>query len=179
VTVVRVTMPDLEAVNAAGALTTICEAASAHRPWMETRIGDYSPQVRARLVPGLAVPAVAYLDAQRVRAASLARFQEDVFGKVDALLAPTLNSVVPTIAETDVADGDKMPAVLGRMTRLSRPFNAMGLPSLSVPVKLDTRGVPLGLQIAGRPFDEATLFSLGAAFEREVPFHLQAPKLPA
>jgi Asp-tRNA(Asn)/Glu-tRNA(Gln) amidotransferase A subunit family amidase len=61
------------------------------------------------------------------------------------------------------------------MTRLSRPFNAMGLPSLSVPMRFDANGLPLGFQIAGRAFDEATLFALGAAFELEVPFHKQAP----
>ena len=173
----RVKLPDLEAVNAAGALTTACEGAAAHRPWMETRLDEYSPQVRARLMSGLAVPGIAYIDAQRIRAAMLARFNAEVFGKVDALLAPTLNTPIPTIAEGDVADGPLMPAFLGRMTRLSRPFNAMGLPSLSVPMRFDRNGLPLGLQIAGRAFDEATLFALGAAFEREVPFFNQAPTL--
>jgi len=46
-----------------------------------------------------------------------------------------------------------------------------------VPMRFDRNGLPLGLQIAGRAFDEATLFALGAAFEREVPFHAQAPVL--
>jgi len=177
VQIVRVKVPDLDAVNAAGALTTACEAAAAHRPWMETRLDEYSPQVRARLLSGLGVPGVAYIDAQRIRAAMLARFNEEIFDKVDALLVPALDTPIPTIAEGDVGDGPLMPAFLGRMTRLSRPFNAMGLPSLSVPMRFDRNGLPLGLQIAGRAFDEATLFALGAAFEREVPFHTQAPTL--
>lgn len=177
VAIVPVKLPDLEAVNASGALTTASEAATAHRPWLETRIDDYSPQVRARMVAGLAIPAVAYLDAQRIRAATLATFNAEVFDKVDALLAPTLNTPIPRIDESDVADSAAMPALLGRMTRLSRPFNAMGLPALSVPMRFDANGLPLGFQIAGRAFDEATLFALGAAFEREVPFHNQAPTL--
>jgi len=68
-----------------------------------------------------------------------------------------------------------MPATLGGLTKFSRPFNAMGLPSLSVPAGFDRGGLPIGLQIAGRPFDEATLFALGAAFERETGFHARAP----
>lgn len=175
VAVVRVKVPDLDAVNAAGALVTISEAAAAHRPWMTTRLDDYSPQVRSRLVPGLAVPAVAYLDAQRIRAATTEAFRRDVFGACDAVLAPVFSGPVPTIAETDVGDGPAMPATLGGLTKFSRPFNAMGLPSLSVPAGFDRGGLPIGLQIAGRPFDEATLFALGAAFERETGFHARAP----
>jgi aspartyl-tRNA(Asn)/glutamyl-tRNA(Gln) amidotransferase subunit A len=178
VSVTRVKIPDLEAVNAAGALVTVAEAASAHRPWLETRLDEYSPQVRARLLPGLAVPAVAYLDAQRIRAATLSRFLSDVFDKCDAVLAPVCAVPVPTIAATDVADSDAMPATLGKLTRLSRPFNAMGLPALSVPAGFDSQGLPVGLQLGGRPFDEATLFALGAAFERETQYHRTAPKVP-
>lgn len=175
VEIVRVKMPDLDTVNAAGSLVTIAEAASAHRPWLESRLDDYSPQVRARLLPGLTVPAVAYLDAQRVRAATTARFQAEVFGRCDAVLAPVCAVPVPTIAATDVADSEAMPATLGKLTRLSRPFNAMGLPALSVPAGFDDAGLPLGLQLAGRPFDEATLFALGAAFERETQYYRAAP----
>lgn len=175
VSVARVKIPDLEAVNAAGSLVTIAEAASAHRPWLESRLDDYSPQVRARLLPGLTVPAVAYLDAQRIRAATLQHFLADVFDRCDAVLAPVCAVPVPTIAATDVADGETMPATLGKLTRLSRPFNAMGLPALSVPGGFDDRGLPLGLQLGGRPFDEATLFALGAAFERETQFYRSAP----
>ncbi|MBI1244030.1 MAG: amidase [Alphaproteobacteria bacterium] len=175
VSVTRVKMPDLEAVNAAGSLVTAAEAAAAHRPWIETRVDDYSPQVRARLLPGLTIPAVSYLDAQRVRAATLARFLSEVFDKCDAVLAPVCAVPVPTIAATDVGDSQAMPATLGKLTRLSRPFNAMGLPALSVPAGFDDRGLPLGLQLAGRPFDEATLFTLGAAFERETQVYRSAP----
>ncbi len=178
VSVVRVKIPDLEAVNAAGSLVTVAEAASAHRPWLETRIDDYSGQVRARLLTGLAVPAVAYLDAQRIRAATLARFQAEVFDKCDAVIVPVCSVPVPTIEATDVKDSDAMPGTLGKLTRLMRPFNAMGLPALSVPAGFDKSGVPLGFQLGGRPFDEATLFSLGAAFERETQVYRKAPVLP-
>ncbi len=175
VKLVAVPMPDLDAINAAGSLITLSEAASAHRPWLVACPEKYSDQVRARLLPGLAVPAVAYLDALRARAAAIPGFVADVFGACDALLCPVSDRPVPTIAETDVAGGPAMPALLAALTRLCRPFNVLGLPSLSVPCGFDSKGLPLGFQLAGRPFAEATLFALGHAYERETQWHRRAP----
>lgn len=172
---VTVAMPDLEAINAAGSLITLSEAASGHRPWLIECPEKYSDQVRARLLPGLAVPAVAYLDALRARAAAIPGFVAEVFGACDALLAPVCDRPVPTIAETDVAGGPAMPALLAALTRLCRPFNVLGLPALSVPCGFDSKGLPLGFQLAGRPFAEATLFALGHAYERETQWHRRAP----
>jgi len=54
---------------------------------------------------------------------------------------------------------------MGRFSRLTRPFNALGLPALSVPCGVSSAGLPLGFQIVGRPFDEATILRLGHAYE--------------
>ncbi|MFM8801419.1 MAG: amidase [Tagaea sp.] len=172
---VTVAMPDLDAINAAGSLITLSEAASAHRPWLIERPQDYSEQVRARLMPGLAVSAVASLDALRARAAAIPGFVASVFGACDALLCPVSDRPVPTIAETDVAGGPAMPGLLAALTRLSRPFNVLGLPALSIPCGFDAKGLPLGFQLAGRPFAEATLFALGHAYERETQVHRRVP----
>lgn len=178
VSVVRVKVPDLEAVNAAGSLVTIAEAAAAHRPWLESRAYEYSSLVRSRLVAGLAIPAVTYLDAQRIRAGTLAQFLVDVFDRCDAMIAPAYSTVTPTIAETDVGNAAEPPTTVGTHTRLLRPFSTLGLPALSVPAGFDPEGMPLGFQLAGRPFDEATLFALGSAFERETKFYLVTPQIP-
>lgn len=176
VKLVPVKMPDLDAINAAGTMITGAEAASAHRAWLADMPEKYSEQVRARLSTGLAIPAVAYLDALRNRAAAIPGFVADVFGQCDALLCPVSDRTVPTIAETDVGGGPAMGPLLAALTRLCRPFNVLGLPSLSVPCGFDKAGLPLGFQLAGRPFAEATLFALGAAYERETPWSRMAPK---
>jgi aspartyl-tRNA(Asn)/glutamyl-tRNA(Gln) amidotransferase subunit A len=176
VALVKVQMPDLDAINAAGTMITAAEAASAHRPWLIEMPEKYSDQVRARLYPGLAIPAVAYLDALRNRAAAIPGFIADVFGQCDALLCPVSDRTVPTIAETDVGGGPAMAPLLAALTRLCRPFNVLGLPSLSVPCGFDKAGLPLGFQLAGRPFAEATLFALGQAYEKETQWSRMAPQ---
>ena len=175
--VVEVDLPELDGWNAAGTIIISAEAAALHANWLRTRPQDYSPQVRARLESGLALPAAAYIDSLRLRGAALGEFSRTVFSKVDALHAPVVSFHTPTIAETDVAGGPEMARLLARTTRLTRPANFLGVPTLSVQAGFSRAGMPIGMQLLGRPFDEATLFALGHAFQGATRFHGQAPKL--
>jgi aspartyl-tRNA(Asn)/glutamyl-tRNA(Gln) amidotransferase subunit A len=64
---------------------------------------------------------------------------------------------------------------MGRFSRLTRPINALGLPALSVPCGFSTAGLPIGLQLIGRPFDEALLLRLGHAYEQSTSWHTRRP----
>jgi aspartyl-tRNA(Asn)/glutamyl-tRNA(Gln) amidotransferase subunit A len=90
-----------------------------------------------------------------------------VFGEADALFLPVLRFPVPTIAETDVRDGANMNEVLGSLNHCTWPINYLGLPGLAVPAGFSKSGLPVGFQLVGRPFAEATLFQIAAAYERE------------
>jgi aspartyl-tRNA(Asn)/glutamyl-tRNA(Gln) amidotransferase subunit A len=68
--------------------------------------------------------------------------------------------------------------VIQRLTRLTRPINYLGLPALSIPCGFTRGGLPVGMQLIGRSFDEATLLRVGAAFQRATDFHERLPKLP-
>ena len=105
-----------------------------------------------------------YLRAQKVRALILRDFT-DVFRDVDALVTPTAPSAA-------FAQGEKMddPITMYLNDVFTVPANMAGIPGLSVPAGLDDRGLPLGLQVLGRPFDEETVFSVGAALERAAGF---------
>lgn len=173
--VVDVDLPDLTAWNAAGSLVISAEAAAVHRVWLQERPGDYTPQVRARLESGLVVPAAAYIDALRLRGIALEAFSAAVFDRVDVLHAPVFDGPTPTIAETDVGVGPNWGEVLARILRLTRPVNYLGLPALSVPAGFTDDGMPVGMQLIGRPFDESTLFALGAAYERSAALHARRP----
>jgi aspartyl-tRNA(Asn)/glutamyl-tRNA(Gln) amidotransferase subunit A len=175
--VIDVDLPDIDAWNAAGTIVIAAEAAAAHGNWLRTRPQDYSPQVRARLEQGLAIPAAAYIDSLRQRGVALREFCDTVFSKVDALLAPVVAFQTPTIAETDVGGGPKMAALLAQVTRLTRPGNFLGVPALSVQAGFTKAAMPVGMQLLGRPFDEATLFALGHAFQGATDFHRRAPAL--
>jgi Asp-tRNA(Asn)/Glu-tRNA(Gln) amidotransferase A subunit family amidase len=67
---------------------------------------------------------------------------------------------------------------MGRFSRLTRPFNALGLPALSVPCGASADGRPLALQLVGRPFGEATLLRVGQAYEDATAWHRRRPVLP-
>jgi aspartyl-tRNA(Asn)/glutamyl-tRNA(Gln) amidotransferase subunit A len=151
------------------------EAGAAHANWMRTRSQDYSDQVRARLELGLSVPAATYIESLRLRGVALQQFSGAVFGKVDMLHVPSVSFQTPTIAATDVGGGETMMKVMNTITRLTRPANFLGLPSLSVPAGFTKNGMPTAVQLIGRQFDEATLFAAGHAYQQATSWHLRSP----
>jgi aspartyl-tRNA(Asn)/glutamyl-tRNA(Gln) amidotransferase subunit A len=130
-----------------------------------------------RLQNGLAIPGVSYLEAMRWRGPALAAHNEAV-GGVDALIAPVAPVPAPTIAESDIGSSPGAEAVIQRLTRFTRPFNYLGLPSLAIPAGFAASGLPVGMQLIGRSFDEATVLRIGAAFQRATDFHDRVPQLP-
>jgi aspartyl-tRNA(Asn)/glutamyl-tRNA(Gln) amidotransferase subunit A len=175
--VVEVELPDQRLLTAASQLVLAVEAAGFHVQWMRERPQDYGPQVLMRLQNGLAVPAVSYLEAMRWRGVALGEFVAAIAG-VDAVLAPVSPVPAPTIADSDVGNSLNAEAVIQRLTRSTRPINYLGLPALAVPCGFSKTGLPIGLQLIGRPFDEAMLLRVGAAWQRATDFHRQCPELP-
>jgi aspartyl-tRNA(Asn)/glutamyl-tRNA(Gln) amidotransferase subunit A len=173
--IVKVELPDQRQLASASQLVLAVEAAAFHKRWMIERPQDYSPQVLMRLQNGLAVPAISYLEAMRWRGQALSAHAQATAG-IDAVIAPVSPMPAPTIAESDVGNSPEADAVLPRITRFTRPVNYLGLPALSVPCGFSRKGLPVGLQLIGRSFDEATLLRIGAAFQRATDFHARVPK---
>ena len=174
---VPIDLPDMAACDVAGTHIIAAESAALHGNWLRTRPDDYSPQVRARLERGLAVPATRYIDAQRYRGVALDDFLVNVFARVDVLHVPCLPIPTPTIAATDVGAGGQMDRTLALLTRFTRPINFLGLPALALPCGFHADGMPIGMQLVGRPFAEDVLLRLGHAFQRATDWHARAPKL--
>jgi aspartyl-tRNA(Asn)/glutamyl-tRNA(Gln) amidotransferase subunit A len=175
--IVKVELPDQRQLTAASQLVLAVEAAAFHKRWLIERPQDYGPQVLMRLQNGLAIPGVSYLEALRWRGPALAAHVAATAG-VDAVLAPVAPVAAPTLAESDVGNGPGAEAIIQRLTRFTRPINYLGLPSLSIPSGFTKSGLPVGMQLIGRSFDEATLLGIGAAFQRATDFHEKVPKLP-
>jgi aspartyl-tRNA(Asn)/glutamyl-tRNA(Gln) amidotransferase subunit A len=173
--IVKVELPDQRQLSSASQLVLAVEAAAFHKRWMIERPQDYGPQVLMRLQNGLAVPAVSYLEAMRWRGAALSAHAAATAG-VDAVIAPVSPIPAPTIVESDVGNSPEADAVLPRITRFTRPVNYLGVPALSIPCGFTRSGLPVGLQLIGRSFDEATLLRIGAAFQRATDFHARVPK---
>ncbi len=176
--IVTVELPDQRQLSSASQLVLAAEAAAFHKRWMIERPQDYGPQVLMRLQNGLAVPAITYLEAMRWRGPALAAYNAATAG-VDAVIAPASPVPAPTIEESDVGGGPNAPALLQRLTLFTRPVNFLGLPSLTVPSGFTKGGLPIGMQLIGRSFDEATLLTIGAAFQRVTDYHDRVPKLPS
>jgi len=140
-----------------------------------TRAAGFGAEVRRRVLIGTYVLSSGYynayyLRAQKVRALILKDFT-DAFQHVDALLTPTAPSAA-------FAQGERMddPVKMYLNDVFTVPANMAGIPGLSVPAGLDSAGLPLGLQVLGRPFDEETVFAVGAALERAAGFTAMPPQ---
>jgi aspartyl-tRNA(Asn)/glutamyl-tRNA(Gln) amidotransferase subunit A len=174
--IVQVELPDQRQLSSASQLVLAAEAAAFHKRWLIERPQDYGPQVMMRLHNGLAIPAITYLEAMRWRGPALSAHMAAVDG-VDAVIAPVSPIPAPTITESDVGNGPDAEAVIQRITRFTRPVNYLGLPSLSIPSGFTRSGLPVGMQLIGRSFDEATLLQIGAAFQRATDYHARVPQL--
>ena len=174
--IVDVDMPSrIGVTNALTSIVTSAEGAAIHQHWMETRPDDYGTQTFSRFAGGLSTPATRYIQALNLRTDMLAEFNEMVFGKVDVLMTPRMTMDIPPIAETDVRDGENAAELLGKVGHCSRPVNFLGLPGLAVPSGFAKSGLPSSVQFVGRPFDEATLYRVGRAYERETDWTDQMP----
>jgi aspartyl-tRNA(Asn)/glutamyl-tRNA(Gln) amidotransferase subunit A len=173
--IVKVELPDQRQLTSACQLVLAAEAAAFHKRWMIERPQDYGAQVLMRLQNGLAIPAVSYLEAMRWRGPALAAYLAAVAG-TDAVLVPVGPVPAPTIAESDVGNSPNAEAVIQRLTRFTRPVNYLGLPSLAIPCGFTRSGLPVGMQLIGRSFDEAMLLRIGAAFQRATDYHQRIPK---
>jgi aspartyl-tRNA(Asn)/glutamyl-tRNA(Gln) amidotransferase subunit A len=175
--IVQVTLPDQTLVAAAALLVLAVEATAAHAAWLRERPEDYGAQVRARLENGLAYSAVDYLEALRWRGPALAAHLEAVAG-VDVVIAPASRETAPSIADTDVGGGPNAEATIVGITRFMRPLNFLGLPVLVVPAGQSRDGMPIGLQLIGRPFEDERLIAFGRAFQAATDHHQRMPGLP-
>jgi aspartyl-tRNA(Asn)/glutamyl-tRNA(Gln) amidotransferase subunit A len=132
-----------------------------------TRAAGFGKEVRRRIMIGTYVLSAGYYDAYYLRAQKvrtlIKRDFEDCFAKgVDAILTPTTPSAAFAIGEKGRAD----PVEMYLNDIFTVTVNMAGLPGISIPSGLDAQGLPLGLQLIGRPFEEATLFKLGAVIEQ-------------
>jgi aspartyl-tRNA(Asn)/glutamyl-tRNA(Gln) amidotransferase subunit A len=169
--------PSLRAVSAYTALVSRVEGAAIHANWMREHPGDYAIHLSSRLFGGYAIPGHLYVEALSRRGPLLRQFVAETLTGFDLVATPTLRTRVPTLAETDI---DVDPANWSRFMAVSantRPFNYLGLPTISVPCGFDDRGLPVGLQLAGRPFAESTVLRAADAYQGVTDWHRQAPAL--
>jgi aspartyl-tRNA(Asn)/glutamyl-tRNA(Gln) amidotransferase subunit A len=165
---------------AAGVVAAVIsvEAYAYHEAWLKTRGAEYGPDVRERLLVGAFVSGADYLKGQRVR--RLLRDEVDqVLGGVDVLIAPTVPIAATEVGAREVDVNGRREPVRPSLIRYTRPFNASGHPAASVPCGFTPDGLPIGMQVIGRSFDEATVLRVADAYQRVTDWHTRRPPLGA
>ena len=150
------------------------EALAYHAPWMRSRPQDYQPDVRERLRLGAFVSGAHYVRAQQIRAL-VTREVDEALARRDVLLAPATPLVAPVLGEREAALGDGPSDVRAALLRCTRPFNFSGHPACAAPCGFTPGGLPIGLQIVGRPFDETTVLRVVDAYQRMTDWHTRRP----
>jgi aspartyl-tRNA(Asn)/glutamyl-tRNA(Gln) amidotransferase subunit A len=168
------TLPDPAIQHGVANVIARAEGAVIHERLARERPHEMQPAVRARLEVGFHISAHDYLQASRLRA-RLARQFVEVFADADVLIVPTIPEAPPLHAEMKAGSVEAFVERMGRFSRLTRPFNGLGLPALSVPCGFSADGRPFALQIVGRPFAEATVLRLGHAYQSVTDWHTRRP----
>lgn len=173
--IVPVAVPDIPAMNIAARVILLSEASALMEPHLSRRT-DFGADVLALLDQGRLLAATDYVNAQRLRRLMRAAFSR-LWESVDCLFTPTSPTAAPRIGQAMVNIAGVDEDVRLASTRMVRAINLLGLPALSIPCGLDAQGMPLGLQIIGRPFDEAGVLRVGAALEDHTDHHNLAPRI--
>ena len=161
----EVSIPSLPTANVINSIATFTEALEYHEEWFRTRADDYGVDVRRLLESGIAITGVAYLRAQRARAKVLADALA-AMEKHDVLAAPGCAITAPKIGESHILGEDEERVdVVEKILRFTAPFDCTGQPALAIPTGLGGDGLPLSMQIIGRPFDEASVLRVSSAYE--------------
>ncbi len=172
----KISIPLLPEASIAAFIILLAEGAATLEKWHRTRPMDLGDDVRSRLNLGAAVTAAQYLKAQAVRSRVRETFSR-VFQEVDVILSPQLPITAPRLNQGSVSWGKETEAVPSALTRFTRIYNLVGIPSLSLLCGFSSAGLPIGLQIAGKPFDEATVLKVGHAYESNTPWKDRHPSL--
>lgn len=163
----EVAVPYYREIRAASTVTMRGESTSYHLADLQARWAEYGVHTSKAVAQGAIVSAADYVQAQRFR--SLARRTvAAMMEPYDVLLMPTALMGAPRLAGLDHASFVNWPT-------FTQPWNFLGLPALALPMGFTPGGLPLSLQIVGKPFAETTVLRAGDAFQRETSFHLQLP----
>ncbi len=147
----------------------LSEAYAIHRHWLAERPEDYSASFLERVLPGAFLTGDEYVDALRLRRRLTTAFNRTIQG-LDGVIV--ISSMDPAFA---IDDAEEIALKYPRQART--PFNLTGNPALALPTGFDGDGLPLSMQIVGKPFDEAMVYRIAAAYEGATEWHRRRPPI--
>ena len=169
-------VPALEDSITISSAILLTEAAEVHMNNLRQRPDDIGEDVRSRLEDGALTPATAYIKAQRMRTAFNRRLA-DTMRRYDILLAPATPIAAPLRGDVPVELNGHSQSKLALLPRLTRPFNICGYPTVSLPCGFTSGGLPIGMQLAARPFEDALALQVAHAYEGATDWHSRRPPI--
>ena len=166
--IVDVNIPSLDYVRAANTIIMLSEAFAFHEKNLKSRPQEFGEMVRARFRIGGLFSASDYVQAQRVRKLVKREFAQ-VHQQVDVLVTPTMTQPAAAFEGYDATS-----TIAGRS--FTAPFNLTGLPAISVPCGFTAAGLPVGMQISGKPFDEPGIFRVAYAYQQQARWFERRPQ---
>jgi aspartyl-tRNA(Asn)/glutamyl-tRNA(Gln) amidotransferase subunit A len=168
----EVRLPYWPEMVTANIVTMSAEALAYHRGDMGRRWADYFAATRAFIAQGALISGADYVQAQRVRRVAQQALGE-LFGEVDLIVCPTVQTGAPSYEMLSEAGA----ASIGRLMELINTgyWDSVGNPVLAVPMGFTAAGLPLSMQLAARPFDEATALRAGQVYQQHTGWHLRQP----
>ncbi len=174
--VTEVSLPLFPASQAISNAILMPEASAYHRERLAQDGDKLYPPVRLRLEAGLFISAADYLRGQQARAV-FNRQARRLLEQVDLLAGPAVPVTAPLLLAPTVEIGGRQVGATAALTQYSRPYNITGFPAISVPCGFSQAGLPMGLQLAGRPFDELTVLRAAYAYQQATQWHTRRPPL--
>jgi aspartyl-tRNA(Asn)/glutamyl-tRNA(Gln) amidotransferase subunit A len=166
----QVEIPLHEEIETITQLVMLPEATAAHGQWLRTRLADYGPDVRARLLAGLFLPPTAYVTGLRARRWARQEFEREL-GEYDLLVAPAMPTTAPRL--------DAIPPDYRlQLIPYNSPAALLGLPVTAVPCGL-VEGLPVGLALWGRHGEDGVPLRVADAYQQSTDWHLRTPVDPA
>jgi len=174
--VLEISWPMYHESKAISSTILMAEATTYHSQLMKQHSSNLDPKVRLRLEAGYFISAVDYLQAQRARRLFYQR-SCDLFKKVNLLAGPTVPIPACKIGTEEVQIGKTRLGVLPALSQYTRSFNLTGFPTITVPCGFSKNGLPIGFQMAGKPFDEMTVLRAAFAYEQATDWHQRRPMI--
>lgn len=173
-TIREVEIPELGLLNVAHSVTIVSEMLTAHAGYFAAHPEAYGLDTRLSLLLARQLNTTDYLLAQRHRVRLFGHFAR-VLSQVDAIVTPATGCTAPLLPLDALASGESNLELLDRIMRFVRPANLTGLPAISFPAGYDPLGLPVGMQVIGRAWEEDLLLRIAAA--AEVQFDRHAPQV--
>jgi aspartyl-tRNA(Asn)/glutamyl-tRNA(Gln) amidotransferase subunit A len=169
----RRSLAEIEAIDRHALVILQAEAARVHR--VQIADPNMPAPLQKRLAKGLAIDDATLATSLSVRETLSHDFTARVFGVADAIILPVMAIRAPRAVETDPASEQFSASTLYALSRFTRFVNMLGFPAVAVPVGFDDRGLPIALQIVGRPYSDRALLALAQAVQDKTDWHARVP----